>query len=76
MIDVIRCKTCGKELNEADEGKTWRKCTICKKPVCFEDIHYIGTWMRGLYKDYVTVIPVCEDELPRKRLKKEVDDRL
>ncbi|AKG91610.1 hypothetical protein GAH_01071 [Geoglobus ahangari] len=73
---MLKCKTCGKELSEEDEGRTWRRCTICKKPVCFDDIHYIGTWMRGLYKDYVTVIPVCEDELPRKRLKAEVEEKL
>lgn len=73
---MLSCKTCGRDLKEEEEGLTWRKCTICKQPVCFDHIHYIGTWMRGLYKDYVTVIPVCEDELPRKRLKKEIEEKL
>ena len=73
---MLECKTCGKELKEDAEGIGWRRCTICKKPVCFDHIHYIGTWMRGLYKDYVTVIPVCEDELPRKRLKAKVEEKL
>jgi len=66
---MLKCKTCGKELREEDEGITWRKCTICKQPVCFDDIHYIGTWLRGLYKDYVNVIPVCKEELPKKKLR-------
>jgi len=63
----MNCVTCGKELKETDEGKTWRSCTICKKPVCFDCIHYIGTWKRTIYRDYVDVIPVCENELPKKR---------
>ncbi len=73
---MLRCKTCGKNLKEEDRGTAWRECTICKKPVCFDHIHYIGTWMRGLYKDYVTVIPVCEDELPRKKLKTQIEEKL
>ncbi len=73
---MLKCKTCGKDLTEEDRGITWRECTICKKPVCFDHIHYIGTWMRGLYKDYVTVIPVCEDELPRKKLKTRIEGKL
>ncbi|HID43399.1 MAG TPA: hypothetical protein EYP30_06460 [Archaeoglobaceae archaeon] len=63
----IACVTCRKELKGDDEGKTWRTCSICKKPVCFDDIHYIGVWRRGLYRDYVEVIPVCEKDMPKKR---------
>ena len=54
-------------LKPEDEGITWRRCEICRAPVCFNDIHYRGTKVKGLYKDYVMVIPVCEDELKRKK---------
>jgi len=70
VIKMIKCVTCGRELREEDEGITWRSCSICKKPVCFNDVHYIGTWIRGLYKNFVTVIPVCKDCLPKSMLKR------
>ena len=44
-----------------------RECSICKRPLKPDDIHYIGLWRRGIYKDYVEVIPVCKDDLPKKR---------
>ncbi len=72
----MKCVTCGKELKEEEEGISWRRCTICKKPVCFDDIHYIGTWVRTIYKDYVDVIPVCENELPKKALKRIAEETL
>jgi len=72
----MKCVTCGKELKENEEGVIWRMCTICKKPVCFDDIHYIGTWMRTIYRNYVDVIPVCENELPKKRIKRLVEEKL
>lgn len=60
---MLKCKTCGKELKEEDEGRTWRRCSICKQPVCFDDIHYIGVWVRGkrfffANQHHVNVIPV------------------
>jgi hypothetical protein len=66
-MEEVECVTCGKLLKVNENGITWRECSICKKPVCFNDIHYIGTWVRGLYRDYITVIPVCEKEFPKKR---------
>jgi hypothetical protein len=42
-------------------------CSICKKQLNLDEVHYIGFWRKGLYKDYVEVIPVCKDDLPRKR---------
>ncbi len=63
----MQCVTCGRELNERREGKEWRFCTFCKKPVCFDDLHYLGVWKRGLYRDYVEVVPVCKSCLPKKR---------
>jgi|Deesub1362B_J571_1020462.scaffolds.fasta_scaffold00140_16 hypothetical protein len=63
----MKCKTCGRALKTEDEGIIWRRCEICKTPVCFNDIHYMGTKVKGLYKDYIMVIPVCEDELKRKK---------
>ncbi len=67
---TLKCVTCGKELREDEEGITWRRCSICKSPVCLNDIRYMGTWVRGLYKNYVTVIPVCENCLPKSMLKR------
>ncbi len=67
---MLKCITCGRELNEEDEGRTWRRCSICKNPVCLDDIHYIGTWIRGLYKNYVSVIPVCKDCLLKPALRR------
>lgn len=63
----IKCVTCGRELKPEDEGKTWRECSICKKPICLDDIHYIGVWRRGLYRNYVEVIPVCKEDMPKKK---------
>lgn len=63
----IKCSTCGRELAARDEEKTWRKCTFCKKPVCFDDIHYIGVQKRGLYGEYIEVMPVCEKDMLKKR---------
>ncbi|ADC64866.1 hypothetical protein Ferp_0696 [Ferroglobus placidus DSM 10642] len=72
----MKCVSCGRELKEDEEGISWRRCTICKKPVCFDDIHYIGTWMRTIYRDYVDVIPVCENELPKRRIRRLVEEKL
>jgi len=66
----MKCVACGKELREEDEGITWRRCSICKRPVCFDDIRYIGTWIRGLYKNYINVIPVCPECLPKSMLRR------
>ncbi|RLI77434.1 hypothetical protein DRP05_10115 [Archaeoglobales archaeon] len=65
-MEKLKCVICGRELNPKEEERTWRRCSICKKPVCMEHIHYIGVWRRGLYKDYVEVIPVCEKYMPKK----------
>jgi len=68
-MEELKCVVCGKPLKPEDEGKTWRRCAICKKPVCFDHLHYMGIWRRGLYKDYVEVVPVCEKDMPKKRRK-------
>ncbi|AEA46410.1 hypothetical protein [Archaeoglobus veneficus] len=66
-MEELKCVVCGKELKKDDEGRAWRKCTICKKPVCFDHLRYMGVWRRGLYRDYVEVVPVCENDMPKKR---------
>ncbi|MCS7122003.1 MAG: hypothetical protein NZ895_05330 [Archaeoglobaceae archaeon] len=61
----MKCVECGKELEEKKEGIEWRLCTFCKKSVCFDDLHYIGIWRRGLYSNFVDVFPVCKNCLPK-----------
>ncbi len=65
----MNCSVCGKEIDEKKEGVIWRYCSFCKKPICFDDVHYIGVWRQGLYKDYVEVLPICEKCMPKKRPK-------
>ncbi|WP_276627630.1 MULTISPECIES: hypothetical protein [Archaeoglobus] len=60
------CVICGKEIKSKTEGDEWRYCYFCKKPVCFDDIRYIGIWKEGLYQKYVEVIPVCKKCKPKK----------
>ncbi|WP_456327237.1 hypothetical protein [Archaeoglobus sp.] len=72
----MKCVGCGRELREEDEGITWRRCSICKNPVCFDCIRYIGTWVRGLYKNFINVIPVCPNCLPKSMLKRLAEKKL
>jgi len=65
-MEEVRCVTCGKELKASEEGKNWRSCYFCKKPVCFEHLHYIGIWREGLFDRYVEVLPVCKACKPEK----------
>jgi hypothetical protein len=63
----LKCQICERALNPKEEGKVWRSCSICKKPICFDDLHYMCMWRRGLYKDYAECIPACEKCMPKKR---------
>lgn len=60
------CVECGKELKEREHGKEWRECFFCKKPVCFEDLRYVGVWKKGLYGDFIEVVSVCKSCKPKK----------
>lgn len=61
----IACAICGKEMKDG-EGREWRYCYFCKRPVCFGDLHYIGVWREGLYEKYVEVVPICKKCKPKK----------
>lgn len=62
----IACAICGKEMKTENEGKDWRYCYFCQKPVCFDDLRYIGVWREGLYEKYVEVYPICKKCKPKK----------
>ena len=61
----LKCSTCGKELLSNDLGKKWRKCHFCEEPICFKDTHYLGVRVKGLYNDYIDVVPVCKKCYPK-----------
>lgn len=65
-MEEIKCVVCGKELKARDKNKEWRECFFCKKSVCFEDIHYVGVWRKGLYEEFIEVVPVCNQCKPKK----------
>ncbi|TDA27256.1 MAG: hypothetical protein DSO01_03445 [Archaeoglobi archaeon] len=65
-MEIVRCETCRRELNIKDKNKDWRECFFCKKPVCFDDLHYVGVWKRGLYDEFIEVVPVCKNCRPKK----------
>ncbi|TDA27707.1 MAG: hypothetical protein DSN99_03860 [Archaeoglobi archaeon] len=65
-MEIVRCETCKRELNIKDKNKDWRECFFCKKPVCFDDLHYVGVWKRGLYDEFIEVVPVCKNCRPKK----------
>lgn len=60
-----KCSTCGKELLPNDLGKNWRKCHFCGEPMCFDDTHYLSVRVKGLYNDYLDVVPVCKKCYPK-----------
>lgn len=67
----LKCSTCGKELLPNDLGKKWRRCHFCEAPTCFNDIHYLGVRVSGLYTDYIDVVSVCKECYPKDWLKKQ-----
>lgn len=68
----MECSKCGKELEEKDFEVTWRRCSFCKIPVCDDCIHYMAVKRKGLYKEYIETLPVCEKCTPKKK----VDEKL
>ncbi|MCQ4152950.1 MAG: hypothetical protein NOM71_01660 [Archaeoglobi archaeon] len=65
-MEIVRCETCKRELNIKNKNKDWRECFFCKKPVCFDDLHYVGVWKKGLYNEFIEVVPVCKNCRPKK----------
>ncbi|MEG9194410.1 MAG: hypothetical protein HA490_01355 [Archaeoglobales archaeon] len=65
-MEIVRCETCKRELNIKDKNEDWRECFFCKKPVCFDDLHYVGVWKKGLYNEFIEVVPVCKNCRPKK----------
>lgn len=65
---VLKCSKCGKELEEKDLGIHWRNCTFCKSPICSDCTHYMAVKRKGLYREYVETIPVCEDCTPKRKM--------
>ncbi len=65
-MEIVRCEVCKREFNIKDKNKDWRECFFCKKPVCFDDVHYVGVWKKGLYNEFIEVVPVCKNCRPRK----------
>ena len=61
----LKCSTCGKELLPKDLGKKWRRCHFCEAPICFNDTHYLGVRVKGLYTDYLDVVSVCKECYPK-----------
>jgi len=64
-MDLI-CVDCKKELKALDKNREWRECFFCKKPVCLDDLRYMGVWKKGLYGEFIEVVPVCKNCKPKK----------
>jgi len=62
----IRCVDCGRELKSKEQNREWRECFFCKKPVCFDDLRYVGVWKKELYGEFIEVMPVCRKCKPKK----------
>ncbi|MCS7129961.1 MAG: MDM20/NAA25 family protein [Archaeoglobaceae archaeon] len=65
-MDEVKCIICEKSMKLRDQEKEWRECFFCKKPVCFEDLRYVGVWRKGLYSEFIEVVPICGNCKPKK----------
>jgi uncharacterized CHY-type Zn-finger protein len=57
----IVCADCGRNLEPEEEGRTWARCSHCRKPVCFECSHYRAMYKKSQYLgNYVEAIRLCK----------------
>jgi len=72
----VKCSGCGKELDEKNLDVNWKYCTFCKSPICSDCTHFMAVKRKGLYKEYIETIPVCENCTPKKRMDRKLAEIL